>query len=1021
MAGNLEELVSSIRSGQQLDRLQAAINAAKIVNLPAGADYHYYNSFKSYQQPVSEVLSRVKDLLLQTARGEPDGAEALADLDSAHEWVVSALDDSLERVDVAVDAARTQLKAAATAALQAPQQTGSAGPAPAASAPVRPSSDKKRSRGEFQRFNAGPSSGPRPQDQFEDAVDNSNMPFKPRCIHLGAAAAAAAAPAAAALSAADKRIAAHAQRLGLSTVVAAVEVHPLGAVLSTLCYQPWQLEASTPQPPRGLDKAPLTYVDTPAELQRITERLKQAREIAIDLENHHYRSFQGFSCLMQLSTRSEDFIVDTLALRSELGRHFGPIFADVRVVKVLHGADSDILWLQRDFGIYVANMFDTGQAARVLEFPGLGLAYLLQHFCDIKADKKYQLADWRVRPLSPEMLHYARSDTHYLLYIYDRLKEELLAQADRVPANLCVQLPAEVAPGALGTVLERSRRLCLQLYEKELFTETSYLDLYNRCRETNPLDAEQLAVFAGLFAWRDRIARELDESTGYVMSRNTLLKLATRMPSSPKELQAVVGRSSAVIVDKLEEVTRVIAAAREQAPSAAAQLQQQRQQKKEQQQAHTAAAKLQQQQPRGQQQQEQREQMQPAAGDAAGGPELEGDNAEGTQGDTGAEVHPQRTTGAAIRALADQLRAENDANGEFTGISAERQPPGLSLAVANVAATCSADAMAGSAGAQQAKRKAGKKGDQGDWDEQEFLPLAISESYKMPKKRRRGADQRPQGRDADQPVGVPSGLGTQADSPARRSTGRYHNADYGSDHADQLDHQQGVADADALYSSANEAGEGEGEEGSPASGGSGGAPQQAGSAPSNRHASRSSTAAQRAGLESEDESGDDSGPEERALGPCFPRDSPQPEGRRHARDGMRSPNNPNGERRGNQAQHAGDVELGVPQDEPLPFDYAAARAAAPGLDISGSLNRRRNQQRGRGGRGGRSGGRGDRGRGRDRGRSGGRGAGGGGGCKQAGKQKRVFNPYQMDDAETIKGGKRSSVMPRSGNRSMTFK
>lgn len=51
---------------------------------------------------------------------------------------------------------------------------------------------------------------------------------------------------------------------------------------------------------------------------------------------------------------------------------------------MLHGADRDIQWLQRDFGIYMANMFDTGQAARVLEFPGHGLGYLLQHFCAIK-------------------------------------------------------------------------------------------------------------------------------------------------------------------------------------------------------------------------------------------------------------------------------------------------------------------------------------------------------------------------------------------------------------------------------------------------------------------------------------------------------------------------------------------------------------------------------------------------------------------------------------------------------------
>ena len=51
---------------------------------------------------------------------------------------------------------------------------------------------------------------------------------------------------------------------------------------------------------------------------------------------------------------------------------------------MLHGADSDIQWLQRDFGVYVANLFDTGQAARVLGFPSAALAYLLSRFCSVK-------------------------------------------------------------------------------------------------------------------------------------------------------------------------------------------------------------------------------------------------------------------------------------------------------------------------------------------------------------------------------------------------------------------------------------------------------------------------------------------------------------------------------------------------------------------------------------------------------------------------------------------------------------
>lgn len=47
----------------------------------------------------------------------------------------------------------------------------------------------------------------------------------------------------------------------------------------------------------------------------------------------------------------------------------------------------------------------------------------------MQADKRWQLADWRVRPLSEEALLYARMDTHYLLYMYDRIKVRLLSFA----------------------------------------------------------------------------------------------------------------------------------------------------------------------------------------------------------------------------------------------------------------------------------------------------------------------------------------------------------------------------------------------------------------------------------------------------------------------------------------------------------------------------------------------------------------------------------------------------------------
>jgi hypothetical protein len=44
-------------------------------------------------------------------------------------------------------------------------------------------------------------------------------------------------------------------------------------------------------------------------------------------------------------------------------------FADPGVLKVMHGADHDVRWLQRDFGVEVVNLFDTGQARALDRLP----------------------------------------------------------------------------------------------------------------------------------------------------------------------------------------------------------------------------------------------------------------------------------------------------------------------------------------------------------------------------------------------------------------------------------------------------------------------------------------------------------------------------------------------------------------------------------------------------------------------------------------------------------------------------
>ena len=53
----------------------------------------------------------------------------------------------------------------------------------------------------------------------------------------------------------------------------------------------------------------------------------------------------GFTCLIQITTRFRDFVIDVIKLRKYIGDSFRSIFDDPSKVKVLHGADMDIQWL----------------------------------------------------------------------------------------------------------------------------------------------------------------------------------------------------------------------------------------------------------------------------------------------------------------------------------------------------------------------------------------------------------------------------------------------------------------------------------------------------------------------------------------------------------------------------------------------------------------------------------------------------------------------------------------------------
>lgn len=212
------------------------------------------------------------------------------------------------------------------------------------------------------------------------------------------------------------------------------------------------------------------------------------------------------ACLIQVSTATQDIIIDPLADLDllELGR----LISEPSVEKVLHAAEYDLILLRRDYGWHLHNLFDTMWAARILGYAQIGLASLLERFFGVSLSKRYQKADWCRRPLSADELAYAQKDTHYLLALRDRLAAELHEHGHDEEAEEIFREQTRV-------------RLPDNGFDPDGFWYLNgVFDMSSRGQ----------AALRGLYLFRDREARRRDVPHFKVMSDKTLLEIASALP-----------------------------------------------------------------------------------------------------------------------------------------------------------------------------------------------------------------------------------------------------------------------------------------------------------------------------------------------------------------------------------------------------------------------------------------------------------------------------------------------------------
>lgn len=277
----------------------------------------------------------------------------------------------------------------------------------------------------------------------------------------------------------------------------------------------------------------MTLINTTAELEAVSERLRREAYVTIDTEFMRERTYWAKLCLVQLAGAGEAVAVDTLAPGIDLEPLLA-LLADAQVLKVFHACRQDLeIFSKLMNGRLPAPVFDTQIAAMVCGF-GEEVAYetLVNRLAKAKLDKSSRFTDWSRRPLSSAQLAYALADVTHLRIIYEKLRKRI------------------EAAGRLEWVEEETR----YLLDPALYVtrpEDAWQRLKVRSREPR-----FIALVQHLAAWRERQAQARDLPRNRVIRDDLLLELAAQRPRDQEALR----RLDRLSLDKesMREVLAVI-------------------------------------------------------------------------------------------------------------------------------------------------------------------------------------------------------------------------------------------------------------------------------------------------------------------------------------------------------------------------------------------------------------------------------------------------------------------------------